>query len=152
MAIISLQIFVQIEWIAIQNACHRLGNFNIWFLYSLLCLLWVYSPFSWFLGWKLIDFRLTLISVITVNISLSTDLLVSHKFWCNIFSFSFSSVYFKNFSWDLLFDSWGFFWSLLRSFQVFGDFPVVISVFVSYCDSTVVRENSIYYFNTFKFL
>ena len=78
-------------------------------LHHLLCLLWVYSPFSWFLGWKLIDFRLTLISVITVNISLSTDLLVSHKFWCNIFSFSFSSVYFKNFSWDLLFDSWVFF-------------------------------------------
>ena len=50
------------------------------FFFPLLCLLWVYSPFSWFLGWKLIDFRLTLISVITVNISLSTDLLVSHKF------------------------------------------------------------------------
>lgn len=56
--------------------------------------------------WDYSSFLTSIFNKNTINFPLITDLAVFHKFWCIVFSFSFSPVFFffPNFLWNFLFD------------------------------------------------
>lgn len=115
--------------------------------FLLLALKLCYSSFLRFLRWKLRlltwDFSSFLMCLRSaINFPFSMTLTVPHKFQYVIFSFSFSFIYFKMFI-ETSSLTYGLFKSVIFSFQMFGDFPVICLLLISRL-IPLLLENTLY--------